>query len=64
MLLSLGLCHEVAHGSLRLTISDWTTEEDVDYLIQAVKAVVERTRSISPLWEDLQTGKKTVPFSR
>ena len=64
VLLSLGLCHEVAHGSLRLTISDWTTEEDVDYLIQAVKAVVERTRSISPLWEDLQTGKKTVPFSR
>ena len=64
VLLSLGLPHEVAHGSLRLTISDWTTPEDVDYLIDSVKSVVERTRNMSPLWDDIQSGKKTIPFSR
>ena len=58
VLLSLGLCHEVAHGSLRLTITDWTTPDDVEQIIAAVKSVVERTRAMSPLWEDIQTGKK------
>lgn len=60
VLLSLGLCHEVAHGSLRLTISDWTSEEDVDYIIASVKEVIERTRNMSPLWEDIQKGKKEI----
>ena len=60
VLLSLGLCHEVAHGSLRLTITDWTTPDDVEQIIAAVKSVVERTRAMSPLWEDIQTGKKAV----
>lgn len=57
VLLSLGLKHEVAHGSLRLTISDETTDEDIDYIIKSVKEVTERGRMMSPLWEDIQKGK-------
>ncbi len=60
VLLALGLSHEVAHGSLRITISDWTTPEEVDHIIDSVKAVVARTRDISPLWEDIQKGRKTI----
>ncbi|WP_302775924.1 cysteine desulfurase NifS [Anaerotruncus colihominis] len=60
VLLALGLSHEVAHGSLRITISDWTTPEEVDHIIDSVKAVVTRTRDISPLWEDIQKGRKTI----
>ncbi len=60
VLLALGLSHEVAHGSLRITISDWTTPEEVDHIIDSVKAVVPRTRDISPLWEDIQKGRKTI----
>lgn len=60
VLLSLGLCHEVAHGSLRITISDWTTEEDVDYIIASVKEVITKTRDMSPLWDDIQKGKKQI----
>lgn len=60
VLLALGLCHEVAHGSLRLTISDWTTEEDVDHIIASVKEVIAKTREMSPLWEDIQNGKKQI----
>ena len=60
VLLALGLCHEVAHGSLRLTISDWTTEEDVDHIIASVKEVITKTREMSPLWEDIQNGKKKI----
>lgn len=60
VLLALGLSHEVAHGSLRITISDWTTPEEVDHIIESVKSVVARTREISPLWEDIQKGRKTI----
>ncbi|MFR4988637.1 cysteine desulfurase NifS [Anaerotruncus colihominis] len=60
VLLALGLSHEVAHGSLRITISDWTTPEEVDHIIDSVKSVVARTRDISPLWEDIQKGRKTI----
>ena len=60
VLLALGLSHEVAHGSLRIKISDWTTPEEVDHIIDSVKAVVTRTRDISPLWEDIQKGRKTI----
>ena len=60
VLLALGLSHAVAHGSLRITISDWTTPEEVDHIIDSVKAVVTRTRDISPLWEDIQKGRKTI----
>ena len=61
VLLSLGLCHEVAHGSLRLSISDEITREDVDYIIWAVHQVTERGRAMSPLWEAIQAGKVDYP---
>ena len=51
VLLALGLKHEVAHGSLRLSISEETTDEDIDYILEAVPVVVERLRAMSPLWE-------------
>lgn len=51
VLLSIGLPHEIAHGSLRLSISEETTEEDVDYILKVVPEVVKRLRSWSPLWE-------------
>ncbi|MDR0470043.1 MAG: cysteine desulfurase NifS [Peptococcaceae bacterium] len=51
VLLSIGLPHEVAHGSLRLSLSHYTTEEDVDYIIQEVPPIVAYLREISPVWE-------------
>ncbi|MBQ8568318.1 MAG: cysteine desulfurase NifS [Oscillospiraceae bacterium] len=53
VLLSLGLPHEIAHGSMRLSISDDITDEDVDYIIEVIPKIVERIRSMSPLWEDV-----------
>ncbi|MFI3206502.1 MAG: cysteine desulfurase NifS [Clostridia bacterium] len=53
VLLSIGLPHEVAHGSLRLSFSDNNTEEDVDYIINELIPIVERLRSISPLWDSI-----------
>lgn len=58
VLLAIGRVHDVAHGSLRLSIGEDTTEEDVDYMIQSVKEVVEYLRGFSPIWRDLQAGKK------
>lgn len=58
VLLSIGRPHDVAHGSLRLTLSEENTEEEVDYIIQSVEEVVAYLRSISPLWKDLESGKK------
>lgn len=59
VLLALGLPHEVAHGSLRLTLGAGTTEEDVDYALQVIPKVVARRRAMSPLWEDfLKTQNK------
>lgn len=60
VLLALGLPHEVAHGSMRLTISDETTDEDIDYILETVPKVVERIRGMSPLWEDIQNGKANI----
>ncbi len=51
VLLALGLKHEVAHGSLRLSINDETTDEDIDYILEVVPKVVKRLRDMSPLWE-------------
>ncbi len=51
VLLSLGLKHEVAHGSMRLSIDEETTDEDVEYILEVVPKVVERLRAMSPLWE-------------
>lgn len=53
VLLSLGLPHEIAHGSMRLSISDDITDEDVDYIIEVIPKIVERIRGMSPLWEDV-----------
>ncbi len=52
VLLAIGLPHEVAHGSLRLTLSEETSVEDVDYVVDCLKGIVERLRSMSPLYED------------
>ena len=57
VLLAIGLPHEVAHGSLRLTIGDKTTEEDVDYVIETVPAIVKRLRDMSPLYDSFVNGK-------
>lgn len=59
VLLAIGLPHELAHGSLRLTLGDGSTEEDVDYVIEVVPPIIERLRNMSPLWEDyLKKGAK------
>jgi cysteine desulfurase len=58
VLLALGLPHEVAHGSLRLSLSDYTTREEVEYIIQEVPKVVDYLRSISPVWEELEKGER------
>lgn len=56
VLLAIGLPHEKAHGSLRLTLGDATTEEDVDYVIETIPPIIERLRSMSPLWRDFITN--------
>ena len=58
VLLALGLPHEVAHGSLRLSLSEYNTEEEVDFIIEEVPKVVEYLRSISPVWEGLEKGER------
>ena len=52
VLLAIGLPHEIAHGSLRLTLSEETTEEELDYVVEAIKKIVEKLRRMSPLYED------------
>lgn len=52
VLLAIGLPHEKAHGSLRLTLGDGSTEEDVDYVLEVVPPIIERLRKMSPLWTD------------
>ena len=52
VLLAIGLPHEIAHGSLRLTLSDETTKEQIDFVVEQVKQIVERLRNMSPLYED------------
>ena len=54
VLLAMGVPHEKAHGSLRLSISHETTEEDVDYIIATVPGIVEKLRNMSPLWEEVK----------
>ena len=52
MLLAIGLPHELAHGSLRLTVSTETTEEDIDDTVDALKEIIQKLRGMSPLYED------------
>lgn len=58
VLLAIGRPHEVAHGSLRLSLCEWNTQEDVDYMLREIPKVVEYLRSMSPVWKDLIHGKK------
>lgn len=58
VLLAIGLPHEIAHGSLRLTMSENTTKEDLDYTIDHLKQIIERLRSMSPLYEDFVKSQK------
>lgn len=58
VLLALGLPHEVAHGSLRLSLSEENTEEEMQYIIESIRDVVEYLRDMSPVWEDLEKGVK------
>ena len=63
VLLAIGRPHEVAHGSLRLSLSDDVAEADIDYLIQAVTDVVTYLRNMSPFWRDLVNGKRPHVFA-
>lgn len=60
VLIAMGVPHEKAHGSLRLTISSETTDEDIDYIIENVTSIVEKLRNMSPLWEEIAKNKATV----
>ena len=60
VLLAIGRPHEVAHGSLRLSLCEWNTDEDVDRILAAVPEVVAYLREMSPMWKDLISGRK--PF--
>lgn len=57
VLLSIGLPHGVAHGSLRLSFGDYNTMEDVDYLLEVIPPIIERLRAMSPLWDSIQKGQ-------
>ena len=63
VLLAIGRPHEVAHGSLRLSLGDDATEADVDYIIEAVSDVVAYLRNMSPFWRDLVSGKRPHVFA-
>ena len=58
VLLAIGRPHEIAHGSLRLSLSEETTDEEIDYIIKSVKEVVKYLRDMSPLWRDKIEGRK------
>ena len=60
VLLAIGRPHEVAHGSLRLSLCEWNTEEEVSIILREVPRIVEYLRNMSPMWKDLVSGKK--PF--
>ena len=58
VLLAIGRPHEVAHGSLRLSLCEWNTEEEVDYMLQVIPEVVTYLRNMSPVWKELLSGKR------
>ena len=58
VLLAIGRIHDVAHGSLRLSLCEYNTEEEIDHILTVVPEVVAYLRSISPVWRDLQNGKR------
>ena len=58
VLLAIGRIHDVAHGSLRLSICEYNTEEEIDHILTCVPKVVQQLRNMSPVWRDLQNGKR------
>jgi len=58
VLLAIGRVHDVAHGSLRLSLSEYNTDEEVEHMLTVVPEVVQYLRNMSPVWRDLQTGKR------
>ncbi len=58
VLLALGLPHEVAHGSLRLSIGEYNTEEEIQHIIQTVPEIIGYLRNMSPVWEELEKGER------
>ena len=63
VLLALGLPHEVAHGSLRLSVDETNTPEQIAHICKTVPKVVQYLRNMSPVWEDLESGKRAHYFS-
>ena len=57
VLLSIGLPHEVAHGSLRLSFGDYNTMDDIDYILEVLPGIIDRLRNMSPLWDAIRQGK-------
>ena len=58
MLMAIGLPHEIAHGSLRLTLNEEITKEDLDFVVENLKRIIDRLRSMSPLYEDFVKKNK------
>ena len=58
VLLAIGRVHDVAHGSLRLSLSEYNTDEEIDHILKVVPEVVQYLRNMSPVWRDLQAGKR------
>jgi len=58
VLLAIGRVHDVAHGSLRLSLCEYNTDEEIDHILKVVPQVVQTLRNMSPVWRDLQTGKR------
>ena len=58
VLLALGMPHEIAHGSLRLSIGEYNTMDEIDHIIKAVPEVVEYLRNMSPVWDELEKGQR------
>ena len=58
VLLALGRVHDVAHGSLRLSLSEYNTDEEIDHILKVVPEVVALLRNMSPVWKDLLAGKR------
>ncbi|MDR0309447.1 MAG: aminotransferase class V-fold PLP-dependent enzyme, partial [Candidatus Methanoplasma sp.] len=58
VLLAIGLPHEIAHGSIRMTLSEFTTKEELDFTVDALKEIVFKLRSMSPLYEDAVKNKE------
>ncbi|MBQ8410982.1 MAG: cysteine desulfurase NifS, partial [Ruminiclostridium sp.] len=57
VLLSIGLPHEIAHGSLRISMSEYTTDEEIDEFLTVLPEIIKKLRSMSPLWEHILKGE-------